>query len=144
MNTSSKTSCLPALFTALLLCLLPATAMADTANALKFYEQAKQAYGAGNYRDAADLLERAYAEDPDLIYQYNRIRALEANRDYEQALKVLNIYKGPMMRDKDKRFEDVEQIEQEVLGFHRVLVPGSRDGRGARRRGAWSRGRMRS
>jgi hypothetical protein len=111
MNTSSKISCLPALFIALLLCLLPATGMADTANALKFYEQAKQAYGAGDYREAADLLERAYAEDPDLIYQYNRIRALEANRDYEQALKVLNIYKGPMMRDKDKRFEDVEQIE---------------------------------
>ena len=62
MDTSSKKSNISALFIAMLFCLIPATGWADTANALKFYEQAKQAYGAGNYREAADLLERAYAE----------------------------------------------------------------------------------
>ncbi len=92
----------------------PALAFAGPEEALEYYEQAKSAYGSGEFQRAANLLERAYAEDPDLIYQYNRIRALQAQGRYDEALRVLNIYKGPMSRDEEKRFDDIAAIEGQL------------------------------
>ena len=96
-------------------CAVPLTAFAkDPARALEYYTKAKQAYGQGDYQSAAELLERAYAEDADLIYQYNRVRALQQMQEYEEALGVISIYKSPMMRDPEKRFTDIESIESEL------------------------------
>ena len=92
----------------------PSLGFAGTKEALEHYDSAKRAYSDGDFRLAADLLERAYAEDPDLIYQYNRVRALQALGEYDEAIRIVNIYKGPMLRDEDGRFNDVEEIERQL------------------------------
>lgn len=94
--------------------LSPALTFADPDRAAQHYESASQAYQNGDYRKAADLLERAYAEDPDLVYQYNRILALEAQGDHSDALRVLEIYEEPMMRDENKRFTDIGSIKDRL------------------------------
>lgn len=82
--------------------------------ALKNYEKAKQAYGAGDFELAAELLQKAYAEDPDLIYQYNRIRALQAMGSFDEALKTIDLFRGPMSRDKAQRFTDLDELEAQI------------------------------
>ncbi|MEM1349956.1 MAG: tetratricopeptide repeat protein, partial [Myxococcota bacterium] len=72
------------------------------------------AYQQGDFSRAAQLLEMAYAESPDLIYQYNRAKALQAQGSFDEALKVLNLYAGPMSRDPEKRFEDVPAFKMEL------------------------------
>ncbi len=92
-----------------------AFAQGSTENmALKNYEKAKVAYTQGDFALAAELLEKAYAEDPDLIYQYNRIRALQAMKSYDEALKTIDLYRGPMSRDPDQRFSDLEELEAQI------------------------------
>lgn len=93
---------------------ISATALAGPQEALSFYEQAQKAYEQGNFQKAADLLERAFAEDPNLIYQYNRILALQAAGQHEEALRLLNIYENPMRTDEDKRFEDIAEIKAKI------------------------------
>ena len=82
--------------------------------AIKNYEKAKQAYSNGDFELAVDYLQRAYAEDPDLIYQYNRIRALQAMKSYDEALEVIDLFRGPMSRDPDQRFSDLDELEAQI------------------------------
>lgn len=98
------------------LCVLLASpnVWADPEIAAKYYQQASEAYSAGRLKEAADLLERAFAEEPDLVYQYNRILAFEGLKEFETALRIIDIYKDPMLRDADKRFEDIEKIQQRI------------------------------
>ncbi len=93
---------------------LPATAFADAASAQVFYENAAKEYGKGNYGQAAELLYKAYVNDANLIYAYNRILALQADKQYTAALKELNVFENQMMKDPDKRFEDVPQIKTKL------------------------------
>jgi len=99
---------------ALVLGACSATAWAALEGANAFYQQALQAYQAGEYHKADKLLQRAYAEDPNLMYPYNRIMALEAAGDYEDALEVLEIYRQPMLEDEKERFDDVVEIEKRL------------------------------
>ena len=92
----------------------PATVVAGPKEAITFYEQAQQAYEQGDFQRAADLLERAFAEDPNLIYQYNRILALQAAGQHEEALRLLNIYENRMRSDEEKRFDDIAQIKTKI------------------------------
>lgn len=94
--------------------LVPSVGFADPDRAAQHYEAASEAYQAGDYRKAADLLERAYAEEPDLVYQYNRVLALEAQGDLDEALRVLGIYEDPMVRDEAKRFSDIVTIRERL------------------------------
>lgn len=94
---------------------VPVPAFADADRAAEYYQQATDAYQEGELRKAADLLERAYAEDPDLVYQYNRILALEGLNDFDQALRVLDIFEEPMKRDTQKRFEDIGEIRDRLV-----------------------------
>lgn len=94
---------------------IPMPAFADADRAAQYYEEATQAYQEGDLRKAADLLERAYAEDPDLVYQYNRILALEGLEDYDEALRVLEIFEEPMKRDEKKRFGDIAEIRERLV-----------------------------
>ena len=99
---------------ATLLCValcLPAFAWADPAKANEFYEQAAVEYEKGNYDNAAELLYRAYAEDTNLIYVYNRILALQAGGRLNDALRELKVYENRMMNDSGKRFEDIQDIK---------------------------------
>lgn len=90
--------------------LLPSTlAFAGTEEARQYFKQAKQAYGEGEFEKAASLLEKAYAEEANLTYQYNRIRALEGAGQYEKALEVLEAYERPMLDAKG--FEDVPKLK---------------------------------
>ncbi|MFP4598468.1 MAG: tetratricopeptide repeat protein [Persicimonas sp.] len=90
----------------------PSLAVAGPDEADAYYEEASEAYQNGEYARASDLLERAYAEDPNLIYQYNRILALQAMGKHKQALKVLDIYENPMRED--GRFDDIVEIREEI------------------------------
>jgi hypothetical protein len=111
MKTSVRTKILAVFITG---CMLAASglAFAGPEEAAQYYEQASKAYGDGEYAKAADLLERAYAEDPNLIYQYNRILALQAMGKIDQALKVLDIYGNPMKED--GRFDDIKEIRAQL------------------------------
>jgi len=107
-------SCTATLLLATCFTLVPAVSFAGQQEALKHYEDAKVAYQQGDFSRAAQLLEMAYAESPDLIYQYNRAKALQAQGSFDEALKVLNLYAGPMSRDPAKRFEDVPAFKTEL------------------------------
>jgi tetratricopeptide (TPR) repeat protein len=82
--------------------------------ALDLYKEAHESYIEERYGKAAILLEEAYSYDPDPIYQYNRIRALQANGEYAKALQTLHLYKEQMVRDPDRRFEDIEDIRAKL------------------------------
>ncbi len=96
--------------------LAPMSAFADPATAAEYYEQATQAYQDGDLEKAEDLLNKAYAEDPDLVYQYNRILALDGLGRYEEALQVASALEAPMKADPDNRFEDIGAIKADLQG----------------------------
>lgn len=98
----------------LLLMSVPSVAFADAASAQVFYENAAKEYGKGNYGAAAELLYKAYVNDANLIYAYNRILALQADKQYAAALKELNVFEKQMLKDPEKRFEDVPQIKSKL------------------------------
>ena len=100
-----------ALLLAITLGLAPTLALAGDAKvAIKFYEDAQVAYGNGEYDRAAELLFQAYQEDPNLVYQYNRVLALQAAGKLELALDTLNTFYPLMRDDPQKRFEDIAEI----------------------------------
>lgn len=91
-----------------------AFAAGDTQAAQKYYRQASQAYQQGDYAKAVDLLERAYAYDADLMYKYNEILALKAMGKYDQALKILDVYEDPLLKDAKNRFSDIKELHAEI------------------------------
>lgn len=99
---------------AILLTLTPTLVFADVETAQQYYRQASEAYQNGDLERAADLLERAYAEDPNLVYQYNRILALKGLGKFKEAMRVLEIYENPMMDDDQQRFTDVQEIKSDL------------------------------
>lgn len=111
MNSSRYSSVLVVMLSVLL---ASPNAWADPGKAAEYYKQASEAYAAGRLQEAADLLERAFAEEPDLVYQYNRILAFEGLNDFDAALRLVDIYKDPMLRDPDNRFSDIATIEQRL------------------------------
>lgn len=89
---------------------VPAHAGPDEAR--EYFREAKQAYSEEEYEKAAELLEKAYAEEANLTYQYNRIRALQGAGKYERALEVLKTYEQPMLDAEG--FEDILDIKKEL------------------------------
>lgn len=89
-------------------------AFADPQRAAEYYDQASEAYQSGDLRTAADLLDQAFAEDPDLVYKYNRILALQGLGDYENALAELKALYAPMKADPEARFDDIDQIKAQL------------------------------
>lgn len=114
MNSSQKTKFLSLCLAGALI--LPAgTAFADdAADAAAYYQQASEAYQAEDYTRADELLARAYAKDPDLIYQYNRVLANQAKGDFEAALAILDTYQAQMLADPDARFTDIPEIRAKL------------------------------
>lgn len=93
---------------------LPSMVFADPQKAAEYYQQATEAYQNGDLESAADLLNKAYAEDPDLVYQYNRILALQGLGKYEEALQVASALEAPMKADPQNRFEDIAEIKAQL------------------------------
>lgn len=111
MKTSFRTKLLTSLLMALLT-MPPGLAFAGPEEANEHYEKSARAYEEGDFARAAELLERAYEEDSDLIYQYNRILALQADGKHERALDVLEKYEEPL--EDDGRFDDIPEIREEL------------------------------
>ena len=94
--------------------MMPGIVFADPAKAQEYYNSAALEYEKGNYQKAADLLYSAYAEDGNLIYVYNRILALQAAEEYDEALKELKVFENRMANDAEKRFEDIPQVKKQL------------------------------
>jgi hypothetical protein len=110
MNISSRTKLLSLCLAAVLTLPSGVAFAGDPAAAASYYEQASQAYQAGEYARADELLARAFAEEPDLIYQYNRVLANQAMGDFDAALKILDAYQEKMAADPEGRFSDIAQL----------------------------------
>ncbi len=86
-----------AAFTVALTLVFSATfATAGEQQARDLHEQAKAAYDQGDFERAAELLKKAYDEDPNVVYQYNRVRALEGAEQFDRALDILAEYRDEM------------------------------------------------
>lgn len=96
----------------LTLMLGPGTAFAGENPAEELYKKSKERYQNGQFEQAATLLEEAYAEDPKLVYQFNRILALEGAEKYEQALEVLEAHEEAFV--KAGGFEEIPFIKKSL------------------------------
>ena len=95
-----------------LLVIGPATAFAGEDLAKELYKKSKQRYQNDQFEQAATLLEEAYAEDPKLVYQFNRILALQGAEKYEQALEVLETHEEAFVQAGG--FEEVPTIKKSL------------------------------
>ncbi|GEM_PF-2513236 len=103
--------CLALLLSSILIC-STTLATAGTEEAREYYKEAVKLYNAGKFEESARLLKKAYEEEANLTYQYNRIRALQGAGKYEEALEVLKAYEKPMLDAKG--FDDIEQIKADL------------------------------
>lgn len=110
MIASSEAPRLVSIFLSIALLFAAGTAVAGPDKAREIFKEAKTAYNNGEYERAAELLEKAYSEEANLTYQYNRVRALQGAEQYEKALEVLNTYEKPMLDAKG--FEDVPDLKR--------------------------------
>jgi hypothetical protein len=93
-----------------LLMMGPTAAFADEGLAKQLYKKAQTRYQNSQFEEAATLLAEAYAEDPKLIYQFNRIMALQGAGKYEKALEVLEEYEEEMLAAGG--FEEIPEIKK--------------------------------
>ncbi|MBA2665352.1 MAG: hypothetical protein H0U74_23890 [Bradymonadaceae bacterium] len=115
MTTRQNSSCAQKLVASLLalgLSLPSAIALADPARAAEYYREASDAYQRGDFLEATELLERAFAQDHNLVYKYNQILAFQGMRNFSEALRILDIYANPMKSD--GRFDDVDDIRSQL------------------------------
>lgn len=91
-----------------------ASAQTPQDQAIELYERADQARRRGEYKKAANLLEAAYVKDPNLIYQYNRIRAYQALGEPKEALRILDLFREKMGNDPEGRFTDLTELRLEL------------------------------
>jgi tetratricopeptide (TPR) repeat protein len=103
--------CLALFLSSILIC-STTLATAGTEEAREYYKEAVKLYNAGKFEESARLLKKAYEEEANLTYQYNRIRALQGAGKYEEALEVLKAYEKPMLDAKG--FDDIEQIKADL------------------------------
>lgn len=111
----NRRSLLTRLLATLLACAMlfsSSVVMADTEKARQYYKQAVELYNNGEFEKAAQLLKKAYEEEPNLTYQYNRIRALEGAGMYREALEVLKTYEQTMLDAKG--FEDIPKLKDQL------------------------------
>ena len=96
--------------------LAPATALADDLTdeevAAEYYEEASQAYESGEFDRAADLLGRAFERDPNPVYRYNEILALQGAGNYERALALVDEFEEDLHQVSSK--EDITEIRAEL------------------------------
>ncbi len=83
--------------------------------ATDYYQEASQAYANGEFERAADLLNRAFAHDADLIYLYNQVMALMGVGDYDRALKLLAEHEQSLLDD--ERFDDIAELRTELEDY---------------------------
>ena len=92
----------------------PLPVWAGQQEAIQYYNQALAAYQKGDLDEALQLLRRAHAEDPNLIYIYNQILVLRGLERYQEALDLLVLYENPMKEDPENRFSDVAAVRQSL------------------------------
>ncbi len=114
MNTSLRIKLLSLCIVGCLTVPSGAAFAGDPAAAAQFYQQASKAYEQGKYAEAAELLEKAYARDQNLIYKYNEVLAYQAMGKYDEALRILDAYEEPMLEDSQHRFSDIKKIHAQI------------------------------
>lgn len=83
--------------------------------ATEYYAEASEAYGAGQYGRAAELLGQAFEHDADLIYRYNQVMAFMGLGAYDEALDLLADYEQAMTDD--ERFDDIADLRLELKEY---------------------------
>jgi tetratricopeptide (TPR) repeat protein len=109
MNRHVFFSWLAALMVALTVSGTASMAHAGEQEARQLNKKAKAAYGQGDFKRAAELLEQAYNEDPNVVYQYNRVRALEGAEEFDLALSVLAKYRDEMRKEGYSDLKDLKE-----------------------------------
>jgi tetratricopeptide (TPR) repeat protein len=82
---------------------------ADRKKAIALFKDSQTAYQEGRFRDAADLLERAYALDPNPTLLFNLARALESTGNAEKTIDAYERYLAA-----DPNAKDRPAIEQRI------------------------------
>ncbi len=89
---------------------------ASKAAALKLFEESEARYREGRFKEAADLLTRAYALDPAPILLFNLARALESAGDLSDAVEAYARYVVADPEAKDRRAVEtrIENLRAEI------------------------------
>lgn len=86
--------------------------------AIRLFKRSQSAYEEGRFQDAADLLEKAYALDPNPTLLFNLARAKEGAGDWEGTIETYRRYleADPKAKDRaaiERRIKNIEaQLEQ--------------------------------
>lgn len=88
----------------------------DRAAAIDLFGKSREAYQAGQFKTAADLLRRAYALDPAPTLLYNLARALESDGDLDGAV---DAYRRYLVADPNAK--DRPAIEQRISNLDAQL-----------------------
>lgn len=86
------------------------------ARAIELFQRSRELYREGRFREAADLLEEAYALDPAPTLLYNLARALESDGDFEGAVEAYRDYiaADPTADDRPAIERRIQNIEAQI------------------------------
>ncbi len=89
---------------------------ADRKHAIQLFKQSQEQYRKGQFREAADLLERAYALDPNPTLLFNKARALESAGDAEGTIDAYSRYleADPKAADRAAIQQRIENLKKQV------------------------------
>ncbi|GMV41520.1 MAG: hypothetical protein AMXMBFR64_32360 [Myxococcales bacterium] len=110
----------------------PAAAQAPQPESFEtVYTRAKEAFAAGEFLKAADLLERAYSLRPDARLMWNIGRSLEAVGEYERAIDAYERYLAGAPDDSERK-SAMERLVSCKVAFGKGWLSVSADAEGAR------------
>lgn len=112
MTTHSATRWLAFFAVLLVSAVFASPAVAGEQEARNLNQKAKAAYSNGEFERAARLLEEAYTEHQNVVYQYNRVRALEGAGEFDKALDVLAKYRDRM---REEGYSELDELEQTLI-----------------------------
>jgi tetratricopeptide (TPR) repeat protein len=89
---------------------------ADRKRAVQLFKSSQEAYQKGQFREAADLLERAYGLDPNPTLLFNKARALESAGDAEGTIDAYRRYleADPKAPDRVGIVQRIENLEKQI------------------------------
>ena len=128
----------PLIAAALLVSVVPAGAQereartAQHAQAVDLFQQSRAAYRDGHFKEAADLLQRAYAVEPAPILLYNLARAYEGLGDLPHAIDAYQRYlkESPDAKDRGATEERIRTLTRSHLVSGSTLSGNSSEVRG--------------
>jgi tetratricopeptide (TPR) repeat protein len=95
----------------------PPTKTDDQQQALRLFEQGKQAYREGRFEDSVKLLEQAFALVPEPVLLYNLARAHEGTGNFPSAIEAYERY-----LKSEQEIPDRGAIEQKLTSLKRTVA----------------------